>query len=300
MKNIALVIFIVLLISILALFLFFFQVRETELALKTTFGKVSNEDQITEPGVYFRWPFPIQQIHKFDSRMRVLEVEVGETTTKGAVPIIVNTYVVWNIAEPLAFFNAVETISEAESKLRSRISDTQNKVVGQHIFGEFVNSDQTKIRLKQIEEEMLSDLKQSIRNDYGIEIKTLGIKQLKVSKDVTEKVFERMRAARNRKTEATIAQGQAQATKTRTDADSKKRELLAAAEAMAKAIRGKGDAEAAKYYKMLEADPELAIFLRDIEALKKILGERTTVVFSAETAPFKMLREIPDLEPAKP
>ncbi len=300
MKNIIIAIFIVLLISILALLLFFFQVRETELALKTTFGKVSSEDQITEPGVYFRWPFPIQQIHKFDSRMRVLEVEVGETTTKGAVPIIVNTYVVWKIAEPLAFFNAVETITEAESKLRSRISDTQNKVIGQHLFSEFVNSDPARIKLEQVEDEMLADLKQSVRNDYGIEIRAIGIKQLKISKDVTEKVFARMRAARNRRTEATIAQGQAQATKIKTDADSKKTELLAAAEAMAKTIRGKGDAEAAKYYKLLEADPELAMFLRDIEALKKILAERATVVVSTKTSPFKLLEEMPDLKPAEP
>ncbi len=298
MKNIVIVIFIVLLISVLAFLLFSFQVRETEFALVTTFEKPTRE--ITTPRLCFRWPFPIQRVHKFDSRLRVLEVEVTETTTKGAVPIIVNTYVVWRIAEPLAFFNAVETITEAESKLRSRISDTQNKIIGQHLFSEFVNSDPTKIKLDQIEGEMLADLGQSVKNDYGIEIKTLGIKQLKVSKDVTEKVFERMRAARNRKTEATIAQGQAQATKIKTDADSKKTELLAAAEAMAKSIKGKGDAEAAKYYKLLEADPELAMFLRDIEALKKILAERATVVFSAKTAPFKLLEEMPDLKPAEP
>ncbi len=298
MKNITVAILIVLLITILILLLISFQVRETESALVTTFGRPTRE--ITEPGWYFRWPFPIQQIHKFDSRMRVLEVEMGETTTKGAVPIIVNTYVVWNIAEPLDFFNAVKTINEAESKLRSRISDTQNKVIGQHLFSEFVNSDPTKITFNQIEDEMLTDLKQPIRNDYGIEIRTLGIKQLKISKDVTEKVFERMRAARNRKTEATIAQGQAEATKIKTDADSKKTELLAAAEARAKTIQGKGDAEAAKYYKLLEADPELAMFLRDIDALKKILEERTTVVFSAKTAPFKLLEEMPDLKPNEP
>jgi membrane protease subunit HflC len=295
MKNIVIVIFIVLLISILAFLLFSFQVRETEFALVTTFEKPTRE--IITPRLCFRWPFPIQRVHKFDSRLRVLEVEVTETTTKGAVPIIVNTYVVWRIAEPLAFFNAVETITEAESKLRSRISDTQNKIIGQHLFSEFVNSNPTKIKLDQIEGEMLADLAQSVKDDYGIEIKTLGLKQLKVSKDVTEKVFERMRAARNRKTEATIAQGQAQATKIKTDADSKKTELLAAAEAMAKTIKGKGDAEAAKYYKLLEADPELAMFLRDIEALKKILEERATVVFSAKTAPFKLLEEMPDLKP---
>ncbi len=296
MKNIVILIFIVLLISILAFLLFSFQVRETEFALVTTFEKPTRE--IITPRLCFRWPFPIQRVHKFDSRLRVLEVEVTETTTKGAVPIILNTYVVWRIAEPLAFFNAVETIIEAESKLRSRISDSQNKIIGQHLFSEFVNSDPTKIKLDQIEGEMLTDLAQSVKNDYGIEIKTIGIKQLKVSKDVTEKVFERMRAARNRKTEATIAQGLAQATKIKTDADSKKTELLAAAEAMAKTIKGKGDAEAAKYYKLLEADPELAMFLRDIEALKKILAERATVVFSAKTAPFKLLEEMPDLKPA--
>ena len=298
MKNITVAILIVLLIAILVLLLISFQVRETESALVTTFGRPTRE--ITEPGWYFRWPFPIQQIHPFDSRMRVLEAEMGETTTKGAVPIIVNTYVVWKIAEPLDFFNAVKTINEAESKLRSRVSDTQNKVIGQHLFSEFVNSDPTKITFNQIEDEMLTDLKQPIRNDYGIEIRTLGIKQLKISKDVTEKVFERMRAARNRKTEATIAQGQAEATKIRTDAESKKTELLAAAEARAKTIRGKGDAEAAKYYKLLEADPDLAMFLRDIDALKKILEERATVVFSAKTAPFKLLEEMPNLKPNEP
>ncbi len=96
-----------------------------------------------------------------------------------------------------------------------------------------------------------------------------------------------------------IAQGMAQAVKIKTDADSKKTELLAAAEARAKAIRGQGDAEAAKYYKMLEADPQLAMFLRDVEALKKILAERTTIVLSADTEPFKLLREIPQILPKK-
>ena len=229
--------------------------------------------------------------------MRVFETSVGETTTKTAVPIIVNSYLVWKIAQPLEFFNSVGTVKEAENKLRSQISDTQNKVIGQHYFSEFVNSDQSKIKIRQIQSEMLTDLKQAVLDDYGIEIKTLGIKQLKISDDVTKDVFERMRAERNRKTHATIAQGKAQATKIQTDADSKKTELLAAAQARAKAIRGQGDAEAAKYYKMLEEDPELAMFLRDIEALKKILRERSTIVLSADTEPFKLLKQMPDIKP---
>ncbi|MDD5327313.1 MAG: protease modulator HflC [Phycisphaerae bacterium] len=297
MKNIAITIFILLVVAIMVLYFVSFQVREIESALVTTFGKPTR--QITEPGWRFKWPAPIERVYKFDSRMRVFEADLGETTTRGAVPIIVNTYVVWKIAEPLVFFNAVGTIKEAENKLLSQLSDTQNKVIGMHDFAEFVNSDPAKIKFEDIQNEMLADLQKSVRADYGIEIKTLGIKQLKISEDVSKDVFARMQAERNRKTEATIAEGNAEAVRIRTDADSKKTELLAAAEARAKAIRAEGDAEAAKYYKLLEEDPEFAIFLRNIEALKKYLENRSTIVFSADTEPFKLLKEIPDITPKK-
>lgn len=297
MRNITVTIFIVLIIAVLGLYLVSFQVREIESVLVTTFGKPTR--QIKAPGWYFKWPAPIQRIYKFDSRMRVFEAELGETTTRGAVPIIVNTYVVWKIAEPLKFFNAVGTVKEAESKLRSQLSDTQNRVIGQYNFSEFVNSDQSKIKFDQIQEDMLTDFKVAVRADYGIEIRTLGIKQLKVSEDVSKDVFERMMAERNRRTEATIAQGNAEATRIRTDADSKKTELLAVAEARAKSIRGHGDAEAAKFYKLLDEDPAFAMFLRNIEALKKILEKRSTIVISADTEPFKLLKKMPALEPKK-
>ena len=297
MKNITITIFIVLIIAVLGLYLVSFQVREIESALVTTFGKPTR--QIKTPGWYFKWPAPIQRVYKFDSRMRVFEAELGETTTRGAVPIIVNTYVVWKIAEPLEFFNAVGTIKEAESKLRSQLSDTQNKVIGQYNFSEFVNSDQSKIKFDQIQEDMLTDFKMAVRADYGIEIRTLGIKQLKVSEEVSKDIFERMMAERNRRIEATIAQGNAEATRIRTDADSKKTELLAAAEARAKSIRGQGDAEAAKFYKLLDEDPAFAMFLRNIEALKKILEKRSTIVISADTEPFELLKKMPALEPKK-
>jgi len=295
MKNIAVPILVVLILIVMALYLVAFQVRETESAFITRFGKPVRE--ITRPGLYFKWPTPIERVHTFDSRMRVLEAEIGETTTKGAVPMIVNTYIVWRIAEPLQFLNAVGTVQKAENKLISQINDTQNRVIGRHSFGEFVNSDPNKIRFEEIQAEMLVDFKAPVRDAYGIEVKTLGIKQLKISKDVSKDVFERMRAERKRRTEATIAQGNAEATKVRTDADAKKAELLATAEARAKAIQGQGDAEAAQYYQMLEEDPEFAIFLRNLEALKKTLSERSTLLIPADTEPFKYLKDIPSLEP---
>jgi membrane protease subunit HflC len=295
MKNIAITVFIGLVVIVMGLYLISFQVRETESALVTRFGQPVRT--ITEPKLCFKLPTPIERVHRFDSRMHIFEADTGETTTKGAVPIIVNTYVVWKIAEPLKFLNTVGTVKEAEVKLYSQITDTQNRVIGQHSFGEFVNSDSTKIKFKEIEAEMLADLEQTLSNEYGIKIKTLGIKQLKVNKVVTVKVFERMKAARSRRTKATISEGEGQATRIRSEANFKKSVLQTTAEARALAIRGQGDAEAARHYEMLKEDPELAMFLRNIDSLEKMLKERSTIVISADSEPFILLKEVPSLKP---
>ncbi len=107
-----------------------------------------------------------------------------------------------------------------------------------------------------------------------------------------------MKAERIRRAAAIISQGSVEADKIRTDADRKSQELLAAAEARAKVIRGKGDYEAARYYKMLDADPELAMLLRDLESLEVMLKDRTTYIVPTDTQPFKLLQGMPDLKPA--
>jgi modulator of FtsH protease HflC len=295
MKNLVSVIFVVLIVAVLLLYLVCFQVRETESALVTTFGKP--DKAITEPGLNFKWPAPIQVVYKFDSRLRVFEGVVEETPTRGGEPIVMTAYIVWRIAEPLKFFQAVGNDQRAQDHLSNQLRDKRNSIIGQHYFNEFVNSDPNKIRFGDIEEQIKHELYGPVLANYGIEIKDVGIKQLGVSEKVTQDVFDRMRADRKRKTDSTIAAGTAEATRIRSDADSKKTELLVTAEARAKAIRGQGDAEAAQYYKQLEEDPELAIFLRKTEGIKKMLKDRSTIVISAESEPFELLRAMPKIEP---
>ena len=50
-----------------------------------------------------------------------------------------------------------------------------------------------------------------------------------------------------------------------------------------------GDAEAAEYYKIYNEDPELAAFLRQIESLRKILKNKTTLMIGTDSAPFTLL-----------
>ncbi len=297
MKNLAIPIFVGLLVLMLVTYLVAFQIRETEIAYVTRFEKPIHD--LNEPGLYFKWPAPIDVVHRFDGRMRVFEGTEMETTTKGAVPIIVTPYVVWRIADALQFGTSVKSVSEAKSKLFSLINDSQNRIVGLHTFGEFVNSDPQQVMIEKINDEMLADLQRVVREGkYGIAIETFAIKQLKVSKDVTEKVFDRMKAARDLKTKANISQGEADAKAIRTEADSISTRLLAAAESRAKQIRGEGDAQAAQYYQMLEDEPQFAIFLKSLESLKDMLAGRSTYVVPMDSEPFKYLAKAPDLKPA--
>jgi membrane protease subunit HflC len=297
MKSIAITVFVSLVVLVLVLEGITFQVREPESVLVTTFGKPTR--QIQKPGLYFKLPPPINNIYRFDCRLRVFDADFAETTTKGNDSILVHTYIVWRIADPLKFLNSVGSVTEAENKLHSQLNNAQNNVIGRYYFSDFVNSDKSRIQIVKIQQEMLESLSKEVGDTYGIKIEDLGIKQLKVPADVTKGVFERMRSERNRKTVSTIQEGQSIAVKIKSDANSLATELLAAAEARAKTIMGQGDAEAAQYYQMLEADPSLAIFLRDIEALQEILSQRSTYFISTDKWPFSILRQMPDLEPKK-
>lgn len=294
MKNVWVLAFVVIILMVLALFLFTFQVRETEMKLVTFFNEPRRK--VTEPGWYLRWPPPINVIRRFDRRSCLYETVLEETTTRGGEPITVTSYVVWRIADPLKFLGSVEDKKGAEKNLSSLLRSTQNSVIGRYNFSDFVNSDPARIKLEQIEAEMSDKVKAHAAQEYGIEVQAVGIRRLGISELVTKDVFERMKNDRNRLTEKIIADGNAEATKIRKDAESKRKELLAIVEAQAKAIRGSGDAEAARYYKMLEDNKELAIFLRDIEALRKILSQKSTIVLGAETEPIGLLRKAPNLE----
>jgi membrane protease subunit HflC len=225
------------------------------------------------------------------------DIPEEETTTAGGEPIIVKSYAVWAIADPERFLTSVKDTKSAESSLGTLLRQAQNSVIGKHYFSEFVNTDPEKIKFEQIEKEIVSAVRTKAEEEYGIAIKTVGLKQINVPKDVTAKVFERMKADRTRKIDAILAEGRAQAERIKSDAEAKQQELLAVAATQAQVIRGEGDAKAATYYEMLKEDPQLAMFLRNLSALKEILREKTTIVLGVETDPIDLLKGIPDMSP---
>lgn len=294
MKNVWVFVFVLLIVIVLGLYLFTFQVRETEIAVVTTFGKPTRT--LKKPGMYFKWPRPINDVTRYDGRSHLYETVLMDATTKETEPITVTSYIIWKIDNPLVFRESVGDRTEAEKQLDALLQDTQHTVIGQHYFSDFVNSDPDKIKFEEIESEMAEKIRPGAK-EFGVAVKVVGIRRLAVNEAVTKAVFERMKAERNRKTKAITKAGETEADTIEKNAEARRTELLAIVEARAKAIRGSGDAEAAGYYRMLAEDPEFAMFLRDIEALRKILSKETTIVLGADTDLIQLLKKAPDIQP---
>lgn len=273
--------------SVFVLILLLFTVREGDAVVVTTFGKP--QGAITEPGLYKRWPWPIQKVHRFDHRIRTLEGTFEQTLTQDGKSIIVTAYAGWRIDDPVIFLERVGTAEEAERNLNGLISNFKNAVFGHYPFSALVNTDPEALRFDQIEQEILAAVAPEAKSRYGISVEFLGIQRLALPEAITEKVFERMRAERENIAERARAEGKGEAIRIRAEADSKREQLLGEAEAKAKRIRADGDAEAARFYTTFEKDPELAMFLRKLEVLEETLKEQSTVILGPDTEPFDLL-----------
>lgn len=276
--------------AILLIAVFSFQLNETESAVVTTFGRPA---QITEPGLHFRWPFPFQKIYRFDHRVRCYEGSSGkleETMTGDGHNLLVGIYVNFKIKDVVKFFVTFEDVTRAEDQLNSLMRGAKNTAFGLYRVNQIVNTNPKEMRLVEIQDRIKNDLIRQTK-DYGIEILSVGINTINVPKTVSEKVFARMIAERKRVADKYIAEGESEASKIRINADSAKVIKLADAEAKAKEIRAKGDAEAAKYYAVFKKNPELAKFLRKLDALRAIMAGRTTLVVDTNTAPFDLLKQ---------
>ena len=270
--------------------IFAFQVRETEYAIVTTLDRIN--PNLPEPGLRFRLPYPIQKVYRIDKRLRVFagnEGKIEETYTADGKNIIVGLYTLYRVKDPVLFFKNVRNEVGAEDRLNSLLRNAKLSVIGRHQFADFVNTDPKKMKMAVIEGEILTECQKAAETNYGIEIKSVGIKLLGLPESITSKVFERMKAEREKLATQYREEGRRIAEEIKAKADKDKTMRLADAEADARRIRGEGDAKAADFYSVFKQDPELAAFLRKLEALKKTLDGKTTLILDTGTPPFDLL-----------
>lgn len=279
-----------LLLVIFLFLLFAFQVRTTEVAVVTTFGKIQGAPR-TEPGLYMRLPYPIQNIYKFDRRLQNFERKYEQSFTRDKKSPIISVFVGWKIADAETFLKRFNgDIVRAESSLENVVRDAKNSVIGRHDFSELVSPNPAQVKFDQIENEMKSAMADTALKTYGIEIEVVGIKQLGLPEALTAKVFDRMRTERERQVKKFIAEGESEAIRIRSEAELKRDTVLADARRQSLVLRGEAEAKATEYYKVLNQDESLARFLISLNGLEATLKERTTLILDEKTAPLNLLR----------
>lgn len=298
-KNLPTLITACVLLVIFLLLLFTFQVRQTEVAVVTRFGKVNRP--ITEPGFNFRAPWPIENVYKFENRLQSFERKFEQTTTRDGRPLLITVFIGWRIAKPQLFLERFDKgdYVKAEQTLENLVRDTKNGVLGQHPFADLISTDPAKLKFDEIEAEMLTSIKSRAEQDYGIEVKLLGIKQLGLPESVTQAVFQRMSEERNVLVKQYMSEGDAEARKIRAESDRKSTELIAQASAKETEILGQAEAEASKHLAVFDQNPELAAFLLRLRAIEAALKDRTTLILDQQTPPFDMLNKKSVEIPAK-
>jgi len=284
-----------LLIIIFALLLFVFQVRQSEVAVVTTFGNPTRP--ITEPGAYLKWPWPIQKVWWFDQRTQNFEDRLTEGLTQDSFNLLTSVYVGWKVSDPAAFFprfaGSANPIGAAETLLDQWLGNVKTAVVGRHPLADFLSTTDNGVSFVAIENEILTAIQSQLQtNNFGLQIEFLGIKRLQLPESVSQSVFDRMTSERKVLAERFQAEGDAQSARIHSDADLRAAQLLAGAQGQATEIKGQGEAEAAKSLPVFQQNPELAIFIFRLAALEDALKDKSTLIFDQRTPPFDLFRGV--------
>jgi membrane protease subunit HflC len=278
----------IIIIVILVVYSVTYQVRFSEAVVKVRFGKP--RAVIDEPGLKLKWPAPIETVRHYDTRLRVLDTPETEKTTKDGQNVIWGCFAVWRISDPLLFYKRVPVEREAEEKIRTRIIESRDKVIGQHNWAEFVNLDSKMVTAsyQQIENEILQDARPGIRSEFGVELDRVGIWRTSLPEEATASVQRAMKQERDKLAAQFREEGESMKAAIIARAEGQKKQILAFAERKAKEIEAAGVKASQRIFEQIaQEDTEFFIWLRWLEALEVALKQKTTIFFNSESEIFE-------------
>lgn len=266
-----------------------FQVRESEVAVVTTFGRPSRP--ITSPGLYARWPWPVQRVQRFDGRLQVLDTPLEQSYTKDERHVLVELFAVWRIADPTVYFERVGAVEEAQRRLRALLSAWRSAVLGRHTLGGLLTADAAAREFERVETEIRDGVKAEAARD-GLAVELVGIRRLALPEAVAARVLDRMRQERVKVAEELRSEGRRKAAEMRAAASEEAARILADAQAQATRLEGEGERAAAPSYRVLAQKPALASFLQELSALQDVVGDgKTTLVLPADGPVLRLLSQ---------
>lgn len=230
------VIIVLLLIGSLSIF----TVDERDKAVLFKLGEIVKTD--FEPGLHFKVPF-VNNVLKFDARIQTMDAEAERYLTSEKKNVIVDAFVKWKIDNVAKFYTATGGDQErANVRLSQIIKNGLRSEFGKRTIKEVVSGERTEIM------KVLSVEANLQVQELGIDIVDVRIKRIDLDKQISESVYRRMEAERERVAKDLRARGEEEAERIRAKADRERTVLLAEAFRDAEILRGEGDAAAASIY----------------------------------------------------
>lgn len=318
-----------LIVVLVALYASLFVVQEGQRGIVLRFGKVlrdnDNKPEIYNPGLHFKFPF-LETVKTLDARIQTMENQADRFVTMEKKDLIVDSYIKWRISDFSRYYLATGggDVSQAEVLLKRKFSDRLRSELGRLDVKGIVTDSRNRL-MTDVREALNSGTagdeeiqtteadnaiasaaarveretngKQPAVNPnsmaaLGIEVVDVRIKQINLPTEVSDAIYQRMRAEREAVARRHRSQGQEEAEKLRAAADYEVTRTLAEAERTSLITRGEADAETAKLYAdAFSEDPAFYAFIRSLRAYENsFTGNNDIMVLSPESDFFRFMK----------
>jgi membrane protease subunit HflC len=255
----------------IVLYMATYTVDEREKAILFQFGEIQKVDM--PPGLHFKIPV-MNNVRKFDGRILTLDAQPERFLTGEKKNVTVDFFVKWRISDVGQYYRSTRGDERsAQIRLAQIMRDGLRNEFGKRTIQEAVSGERREIM------DILEVKSNAVASELGIDIVDVRISRIDLPDDVSDSVYQRMRAERDRVAKDFRARGQEAAERIRAIADRDATVLLANAYRDAERIRGEGDAASASTYaEAFGKNPEFYSFYRSLNAYRTSFGAQGDIL----------------------
>jgi len=259
-----------------------FVVAQRQFAVVYTLAEI--KEVITEPGLNFKLPPPLQSVTFIDNRILTLDSpETRAIQTAEKKNLVVDWLIKWRVKDAKQFIrnNNGADLRTAEGRLGPLVQAALNEEITKRTVRDVLSTDREKI-VQGVKERLQDDAK-----TFGIDIVDVRIKRVDFPASVADSVYSRMVSERMQEANRLRSTGAADGERIRADADKKREIVLATAYKEAQIAKGQGDAKAAAIFSdAFGRDPQFANFYRSLEAYKTTFTKKSDVMVMDPSSDF--------------
>ena len=259
----------------------FFTVSEGEAIVITRFGRPTRE--IVKPGPYFKLPAPIEQKHIIDRRRVVFTAPESAAFSADKRSIVLTCFVIWHVEQPLVYLQSVGDPETAQSRLTSMLLAAENQRIGTYPLSALVSTNPGDVQLEKIETQIREDLSSMAFDKMGIAVDQVSVERIAFPEENLAAVFERMRTERQAEANRPRAEGSKEAQAIRDKTHVETQEILRKGREEAARITAEAERRAAELLSSAhQKNPEFYQFWSSLQASKRVLKEKATLILSSD------------------